>query len=241
MSTQMNEDDWTHTLTVFRSCLPHRGRKADDDRRFLEALHFFTVENVRWRALPVTVRQLEQRLEALRPFEQGRRVRSLLRHVHLHEFVGASYPDVRFHNCTRACVGRRRRRGQEGQALGRSRGGFTTKFHVKSNASGGDHRCRSDQRRGRGRAAFRNAARDRAGHSAPRRQLRQGLRQQGQSRTARSRDVAPVITHKANEKNKPTFFARTLYKARSRIDQGFGRLKRFKPVALRCKKTARNF
>ena len=28
------------------------GRKAADDRRFLEALHFFTVENVRWRALP---------------------------------------------------------------------------------------------------------------------------------------------------------------------------------------------
>ncbi len=31
---------------------PRRGRKAEDDRRFLEALHFFTVENVRWRALP---------------------------------------------------------------------------------------------------------------------------------------------------------------------------------------------
>jgi hypothetical protein len=39
-------------LAVFRACLPRRGRKADDDRRFLEALHFFTVENVRWRALP---------------------------------------------------------------------------------------------------------------------------------------------------------------------------------------------
>ena len=35
-----------------RACLPRRGRKAEDDRRFLEALHFFTVENVRWRALP---------------------------------------------------------------------------------------------------------------------------------------------------------------------------------------------
>ena len=27
-------------------------------------------------------------------------------------------------------------RGQEGQALGRSRGGFTTKIHAKSDASG---------------------------------------------------------------------------------------------------------
>ena len=48
----MSEEDWTHTLAVFRACLPRRGRKAQDDRRFLEALHFFTVENVRWRALP---------------------------------------------------------------------------------------------------------------------------------------------------------------------------------------------
>jgi transposase len=52
MSTRMDEEDWTHTLTVFRACLPRRGRKGEDDRRFLEALHFFTVENVRWRALP---------------------------------------------------------------------------------------------------------------------------------------------------------------------------------------------
>ena len=52
MSTKMDEEDWAHTLAVFRACLPRRGRKAEDDRRFLEALHFFTVENVRWRALP---------------------------------------------------------------------------------------------------------------------------------------------------------------------------------------------
>ena len=52
MSTKMDEDDWAHTLGVFRACLPRRVRKAEDDRRFLEALHFFTVENVRGRALP---------------------------------------------------------------------------------------------------------------------------------------------------------------------------------------------
>jgi transposase-like protein len=52
MSTRMDEGDWAHTLEVFRACLARRGRKSEDDRRFLEALHFFTVENVRWRALP---------------------------------------------------------------------------------------------------------------------------------------------------------------------------------------------
>jgi transposase len=48
----MTETDWANTLEVFRACLPRRGRKAADDRLFLEAMHFFTVENVRWRALP---------------------------------------------------------------------------------------------------------------------------------------------------------------------------------------------
>src|SRR4029077_7120326 len=71
---------------------------------------------------------------------------------------------------------------------------------------------------------------------------RQRLRQQGQSgRREIARGIAPVIPHKANEKDKPAFFAPTLYKGRPRIEQGVGRLKRFKRVALRCEKTARNF
>ena len=78
MSTKMNEGDWTHTLAVFRACLPRRGRKAENDRRFLEALHFFTVENVRWRALPERFGHWNRRVEALRSLEQGWRLRGLL-------------------------------------------------------------------------------------------------------------------------------------------------------------------
>ena len=52
MLTRMTEADWDIVLEVFRGCLPRRGDKARDDRRFLEALHFFTVQNVSWRALP---------------------------------------------------------------------------------------------------------------------------------------------------------------------------------------------
>ncbi len=52
MSTQMTESDWEVALEVFRLCLPRRGAKAKDDRLFLEALHFFAVHNITWRALP---------------------------------------------------------------------------------------------------------------------------------------------------------------------------------------------
>ena len=52
MSTQMTEADWEMAVEVFRLCLPRRGAKAKDDRLFLEALHFFAVHNITWRALP---------------------------------------------------------------------------------------------------------------------------------------------------------------------------------------------
>jgi adenylate cyclase len=37
------------------------------------------------------------------------------------------------------------------------------------------------------------------------------------------------------------FFPKTLYKARARIEQAVGKLKRFKRIALRCEKTAQNY
>ena len=46
MSTKMDEEDWAYTLTVFRApAFPGEDGRGNDDRRFLEALHFFTVEN----------------------------------------------------------------------------------------------------------------------------------------------------------------------------------------------------
>jgi transposase len=53
MSTKMTEDDWTVALEIFRASLPRRGDKGRDDRLFLEALHYFAVHNITWRALPV--------------------------------------------------------------------------------------------------------------------------------------------------------------------------------------------
>lgn len=57
---------------------------------------------------------------------------------------------------------------------------------------------------------------------------------------AQARGIAPVILHKSNAREKPAFFPKALYKARARIEQAGGKLKRFKRV-LRCEKTATNF
>ena len=52
MLTKMTDEEWTLLVDVFRSVCSRRGEKGHDDRRFLEALHYFTVHNISWRALP---------------------------------------------------------------------------------------------------------------------------------------------------------------------------------------------
>ena len=52
MSTKMTQADWDIAVAAFRSCQSRRGMWAKDDRLFLEALHYFCVHNISWRALP---------------------------------------------------------------------------------------------------------------------------------------------------------------------------------------------
>lgn len=52
MLTGMTDADWEIVLAAFRASRSRRGDKGRDDRKFLEALHYFTVHNITWRALP---------------------------------------------------------------------------------------------------------------------------------------------------------------------------------------------
>ena len=182
MSTRMDEEDWAHTLTVFRACLPRRGRKGVDDRRFLEALHFFTLENVRWRALPERFGRWNRvwkrfdRLSKAGVFEAFfDTLASMSSSVHLIQMFDSTI--VRAHVSAAGAKGARR-------AGARTVARRLHHENPRQVGRVGRHHCfRSDRRRGCRRAAFRNAPRYRAEHSAPRRHLRQGLRQQGQSRS----------------------------------------------------------
>ena len=52
MLTRMTDEDWERVVQVFRAVRSRRGDKGRNDRRFLEALHYFCVHNITWRALP---------------------------------------------------------------------------------------------------------------------------------------------------------------------------------------------
>jgi transposase len=52
MLTRMTDEDWERVVQVFRAVRSRRGDKGRNDRRFLEALHYFCAHNITWRALP---------------------------------------------------------------------------------------------------------------------------------------------------------------------------------------------
>ena len=133
------------------------------------------------------------------------------------------------------------KRGQHSQALGRSRGGFSTKIHLKTDfkglplafeLTGGEA---SDSRH------F-EVLLDIGPDIAPRAVLAdKGYDAQSNRAAARRRGICPVIPYRENAAAKPKFFAKLLYRKRARVEHGIGKLKRFKRIALRCEKTAQNF
>lgn len=52
MLTRMSDADWTVVLKLFEASRSRRGDKGRNDRKFLEALHYFTLHSITRRALP---------------------------------------------------------------------------------------------------------------------------------------------------------------------------------------------
>ena len=149
--------------------------------------------------------------------------------------------DVRLDGGPGPRLGGRCKRGQQDQALGRSRGGFSTKIHLKTDFSGlplafvltGGEAGDSPQ--------FETLL-DLGPDVRPRAAITdKGYDSKRNRAAARVRGIAPIIPYKANANNRPGFFPKALYRTRARIEQTFGKLKRFKRIALRCEKTKASF
>ncbi|MGO9702046.1 MAG: IS5 family transposase [Xanthobacteraceae bacterium] len=190
---------------------------------------------------PEKVWALEQRLEAVLALEPVRNFRSFLRYAGGNERDGASGADVRFHRSARSCLGGGRKRGQHDQALGRSRGGFSTKIHLKTDFGGlpiGFHLTGGEASDSRNFETLLDIGPD----INPRAALGdKGYDSKSNRDAARQRGICPAIPYRSNTKDMPAFFPKALYKARARIEQAVGKLKRFKRIALRCEKTAQNY
>src|SRR6478609_11702888 len=188
-----------------------------------------------------SVRSLEQHLETVLVIEPHRHLRSLLRCACGDERDRASRSDVRFHRSACPCLGSGRKRGQNDQALGRSRGGFSTKIHLKTDFGGlpiAFHLTVGEASDSRNFETLLDIGPD----INPRAALGdKGYDSKSNREAARRRNICPAIPYRSNAKEIPAFFPKILYKGRARIEQAVGKLKRFKRIALRCEKTAQNY
>ena len=131
--------------------------------------------------------------------------------------------------------------GQNDQALGRSRGGFSTKIPLKADFDGlplAFHLTGGEA----GDSPQFEVLLDLGPDVTPRAALGdKGYDCKGNRAAARERSICPAIPYKSTARRRPAFFPKALYRARARIEQLVGKLKRFKRIALRCEKTDRNF
>ena len=150
---------------------------------------------------------------------------------------GAFNPILRQHDCARSRLSRWCKRGQQHQALGRSRGGFSTKIHLKTDLDG--HPLDFHLTAGEASDSTQFAiSLDIGPDILPRIAVTdKGYDSDANRVAALTRGITPVIPRRENSKQRGRFFPRRLYKLRARIEQTIGKLKRFKRVAMRCEKT----
>jgi transposase len=241
MLTRMTDEDWENVVQVFRAVRSRRGDKGRNDRLFLEALHDFAVHNITWRALPEafgnwnSVWKRFWRLSQAGVFEAFfDALAATSRTAHLVQMLDSTI--VRAHVSAAGAKG-----GQQNQALGRSRGGFSTKIHLKADLDGRPLAFHLTEGQASDSPQF-EILLDLGPDITPRAAVGdKGYDSTGNRAAARERGICPVIPFKSSAKNRPAFFPKALYRARARIEQLVGKLKRFKRIALRCEKTNKNF
>lgn len=180
-------------------------------------------------------------MEALLALEPGGGVRGLLRGARRPEPHRAPGPDVRLDRRARPRLGGGRKRGQDEQALGRSRGGFSTKIHIKADPDGLPLAFHLTAGEASDSPQF-EVLLDLGPDIKPRAAVGDKGYDAARNRAAaRERGICPVIPYRSTAKARPAFFPKALYRARARVEQLVGKLKRFKRIALRCEKTNQNF
>ena len=216
---------------MFCKCSTHRGRaaatRAGTIGEFLEGLALFRGSQHHVAGSSGEIRALEQRVEAVLAIEPNRDFRSLLRCAGGDERDGASGADVRFHRGARACSAAGAKGGKTTKALGRSRGGFSTRIAPEGLISAA---CRWPFISPAAKPATVATSRSCSTRPdiTPRAAItRQGIRCQSQSRwRPPTRHLSGSSRTNQTRVDRPVFFPKALYKARARIEQAVGKLKR---------------
>ena len=187
--------------------------------------------------LPARIRATDNDLQSLCAMGPTRRVGTAIPRTRRARALDTDTDD-RCYSRQGTPLGLGRKKGEQSQAIGRSRGGRNTKIHAIADAkgrllavllTGGQaHDCPPARRLIRRTKAAGKMLGDRAYDSA---ELRHWLS---------GRSTKAVVPNKSNRKQ-PFSFDRNSYKQRHRIENAFCRLKDFRRIATRYDRLARNF
>src|SRR5712672_519820 len=237
MLTRMTERDWSIALEVVDSAQSSRGEPGHNDRKFLEAVHYFTVHSITWRALPIEYGKWNSVWKRFWRISRSGVFEAFFQALAECSETAHLGPVLRQHDRTRPRLGGRGKRGQQRQAFGRSRGGFSTKIHLKTDLDGNPLDFHLTGGEASDSTQFETSL-DIGPNIRPRIAMTdKGYDSQANRAAALARGITPVIPRRENSKQRRRFFPKRLYKLRARIEQTIGKLKRFKRVAMRCEKT----
>ena len=236
----LSDEQWA----VIEPLLPkvHTGPERVDDRRIISGILYRLREGCRWRAVPEVYGPCTTVFNRYNRWSK----RGLWHGIFAGLVGGNDPPAVTMIDSTavkahRSSAGARRspeKRGDQEQAIGRSRGGRTTKIHAIVDDEGRPHALLLTG----GNVADITGASQLLAATEPSEELIADKAYDADHLRAflQARGTLVVIPNKSNRVNLYPFDA-DKYKARNIIERSIGRIKDFRAIATRYDKTARNF
>jgi transposase len=184
------------------------------------------------------IRAIHHGVQPLQSLEPTRSVATDIRGARCRRRSPSTHDDRQFGGQGASLGERRQKKGAQNQAIGRSRGGRTTKIHALVDAEGRPHAFLLTG----GHVADIKGAASLLASTAPSEQLigDKGYDADHLRLFLQTRGTTAVIPNKINRKTLFPFDPE-LYRLRNVIERTFCRLKDFRAIATRYDKTARNF
>jgi transposase len=223
---------------VLNLLLPDRGERGPavaDKRRTVNGILWVLRTGAPWRDMP---KRYGNWNSVFVRFTRWRKLGVCLGHTDKPRAACQRRACYRFDDCAGASACSRRKRGnQENQALGRSRGGFSTKVHLRTSAKGEPlafELTGGEAHEVKGYEALMTLY-----DTTPERLIGDKGYDSDEIRSDLA-GIEPVIPPRSN-RTKPIGYDRKAYKRRNLIERCVNRLKQFRRIATRYEKNARAY
>jgi transposase len=233
----IRDDQWDRIKDMLPGRVGHVGVTARDNRQFINAVLYRYRTGIPWRDLPQEFgdfKNIHRRFSRWAAKDIWGTLLSLLTEDADEEYVMIDSTMIRAHQHSSGAVGR----NPDKQAIGRSRGGLTTKIHARTDALGNPT----------GFLLTPGQVHDLAGADILLTDIVAGAVIADKAYDADDRVVQPleqagieVVIPPRSQRRTPRKYDRELYKARHLIENFFCKLKHFRGIATRYDKLSRNF